>query len=617
MKMINWILIAVILMTCGGVLFYWIGRSKKQAPPPAHLNFDIEEIVKFIRKAFEEIIAASLYEGSPSEEEYNRRKARRRELQKALRSCMHGDLSAKKYVKLYMKDLLVRTYGLTESNVDKVIPFSQAPRLSAQECFDILLLVYKKEYEQDAFNAMVRKYNLDALQILSDGSKGYRITEEQIRTIYSMEAPHLNLQDKIEIIVQRVYQSYKGLGVIDELRDQNIDGINGGTSGMPPDVAQSTDLTEYMNQKHHLPQSYDAVWMFYRGKSMQLEFLGFGSEQELKRVCQNIYGFGNPGQLNESKGYIINDMADGSRVVVVRPKMAESWAFFVRKFNDSLVELDQQIQDDGAELAINLLVFLILGHQVTAITGRQGSGKTTLLKALIKYIDAKNIRIQETAFEIWARKMYPNKNILSFRETPTVSGQDGLDVQKKTDGAVNIVGEAATHSVVSYVIQAAQVASEYTLFTHHGKTLPNLINALRNSLIASGSFSNEKIAEVQVVEALGFNVHLVLRAGKRYIERITEIIPADPKFQYSQNYRQSNNMNDKLDALMDTMTEYFGRMTDKRTYEYKDVLVWESGRYVVKSSISLQKQEEMLKHMEEEDALRFQAFLEEHWRITA
>lgn len=95
------------------------------------------------------------------------------------------------------------------------------------------------------------------------------------------------------------------------------------------------------------------------------------------------------------------------------------------------MELDQQIQDQGAQLAIDMLVFLILGHQVTAITGRQGSGKTTLLKALIKYIDAKNIRIQETSFEIWARKMYPGKNILSFRETPSVSGQDGLDVQKK------------------------------------------------------------------------------------------------------------------------------------------------------------------------------------------
>lgn len=615
--MINIILIIVVLAAIGVFLYLWVGRSKKSAPPAVQLKYDMNEIVQFLRRAFEEIIASSLYEGSPSEEEYNRRKARRRELQKALRSCMHGDLSAKRYVKLYMKDLLLQTYGLDEGNADKVIPFGHANRLTSQDCFDILLYTFKKDYGQDAFNEMVSKYNLDTLHRLPDGSKGYKVTEEQIRSIYSAEQPRLSFQDKVEIIVQRAYQIYKGLGVIDELRDQNIDGVNGGTSGMPPDVVQTTDFLEYTKQQHFLPQSYDAVWTFYRGKSLHLEFLSFGSEKELKRVCQNIYGFGNPGQLNESKGYIINDMADGSRVVVVRPKMAESWAFFVRKFNDSLVELEQQIKDEGAPLAIEMLEFLILGHQVTAITGRQGSGKTTLLKALIKYIDAKNIRIQETSFEIWARKMYPGKNILSFRETPSVSGQDGLDVQKKTDGAVNIVGEAATHSVVSYVIQAAQVASEYTLFTHHGKTLPGLISALRNSLVASGAFSNEKIAEVQVVEALGFNVHLVLRAGKRYIERITEIIPADSQYEYPQEYKNQETPMEKLDAFMDTMSEYFGRMTDRRAYSYTDIIVWEAGEYVAKQPISSRKMEEMLKNMDKDEGERFEAFIEQYWGQSA
>ncbi|MEK3713921.1 ATPase, T2SS/T4P/T4SS family [Paenibacillus sp. FSL R7-0333] len=615
--MINIILIIVVLAAIGVFLYLWVGKSKKSAPPAVQLKYDMNEIVQFLRRAFEEIIASSLYEGSPSEEEYNRRKARRRELQKALRSCMHGDLSAKRYVKLYMKDLLLQTYGLDEGNADKVIPFGHANRLTSQDCFDILLYTFKKDYGQNAFNEMVSKYNLDTLHRLPDGSKGYKVTEEQIRSIYSAEHPGLSFQDKVEVIVQRAYQIYKGLGVIDELRDQNIDGVNGGTSGMPPDVVQTTDFLEYTKQQHFLPQSYDAVWTFYRGKSLHLEFLSFGSEKELKRVCQNIYGFGNPGQLNESKGYIINDMADGSRVVVVRPKMAESWAFFVRKFNDSLVELEQQITDEGAPLAIEMLEFLILGHQVTAITGRQGSGKTTLLKALIKYIDAKNIRIQETSFEIWARKMYPGKNILSFRETPSVSGQDGLDVQKKTDGAVNIVGEAATHSVVSYVIQAAQVASEYTLFTHHGKTLPNLISALRNSLVASGAFSNEKIAEVQVVEALGFNVHLVLRAGKRYIERITEIIPADSQYEYPQEYKNQETSMEKLDAFMDTISEYFGRMTDRRAYSYTDIIVWEAGEYVAKQPISSRKMEEMLKNMDKDEAGRFEAFIERYWGQSA
>lgn len=155
------------------------------------------------------------------------------------------------------------------------------------------------------------------------------------------------------------------------------------------------------------------------------------------------------------------------------------------------------------------------------------------------------------------------------------------------------------------------------MFTHHGKTLANLVSALRNSLIASGAFSNEKIAEVQVVEALGFNVHLVLRAGKRYIERITEIIPADPQFEYPRSYAERAEITDKLDAFMDTMTEYFGRMTDRRSYDYQDIIVWEAGEYVVKHPISSRKIDEMRKNMDEDDAAEFTAFIEKYWGQSA
>ena len=77
----------------------------------------------------------------------------------------------------------------------------------------------------------------------------------------------------------------------------------------------------------------ESVWVFYRGVSLHLAFLSFGTMQELKRVCQNIYKYNHPGQLSEASGYKVNEMKDGSRVVVVRPPFAESWAFFVRKFD--------------------------------------------------------------------------------------------------------------------------------------------------------------------------------------------------------------------------------------------------------------------------------------------
>lgn len=578
-------------------------------------HFNLADIRQFVRDALQELTSTRMNDGNLSEEEFKRLKARRHELRRALRSCMHGDVSAKRYVKANIRDLLEKAYGLNEVTINYVIPFDRIERLSAQDQFEILLHHYQKEYKYEAFNELMNRYKLDGLKRLRDGSEGYKITTEEIREMYDAESLQLTLSDKLDIIVQRVYQSYKGLGVIDEIRDQNIDGVNGGTSGLPADVAQSLDVAGYTAELREVPKAHDAVWIFFKGKSIHLSFLSFGSELELKRVCQSIYTFGSPGQLNESNGYMVNDMADGSRVVVVRPKMSESWAFFVRKFDIRKAELEELIRDNNAELAIDLLKYLVKGARVTGVTGQQGTGKTTILMAIVRHIyPTLNLRIQEMAFELRLRKIYPERNILSFRETPTVSGQDGLDTQKKTDGSVNILGEVATHPIASWMIQMAQVASLFTLFTHHAKTFPNLIYSLRNSLLATGVFTNEKIAEKQVVDVIGFNVHLVKdERGRRYIERITECIPVDDTSEYPKAYREYTDMNDKMEAFMDTMTEYFERSTDRKTFEYRNIVEWRDGEYVATGALTERNKREMLLHMNETDAAAFEKFLQTYW----
>lgn len=126
-------------------------------------------------------------------------------------------------------------------------------------------------------------------------------------------------------------------------------------------------------------------------------------------------------------------MKDHSRVVVVRPPFAESFAFFVRKF-DTIEQknISELIKDKGCAIPIDIIKWLILGCRVCGITGSQGSGKTTLLMSLIGFIHPSyNLRIQELSFELNLRQVYPDRNILSFRETDYVSGQEGLDIQKK------------------------------------------------------------------------------------------------------------------------------------------------------------------------------------------
>ena len=238
-----------------------------------------------------------------------------------------------------------------------------------------------------------------------------------------------------------------------------------------------------------------------------------------------------------------------------------------------------------------------------------------MLMAMIENIyETMNLRITETAFELHLRKIYPTRNILSMRETETISGQDCLDVQKKTDGSVNIIGEVATDPVASWMIQSAQVASKFTLFTHHAKTFPDLVTALRNSMLRAGVFKDEKTAEEQVVQVLNFDIHLVKDfKGRRYIERITECIPVENKNEYTFDHRNEKTLEGKFDKFFDNATQYFTKMTNRQLYTYRNILEYIDGEYVLTNPITDQNIKEMRNNMEETDVEDFDRFVEKHW----
>ena len=624
MTITNILLILVVIAVAGYVIYYNI-KKKKEAPVETTLNVDdktytIEVMTEFVKKRLDEITKINLYDIGLSEEELKRRKNKKYELKKALKGCTYGDVNDKKYVKELIFDLLEKEYGVTETNISKAIPFDIPSLLTAQDKFDILLYAYKKDFGYEALTELIKKYNLGDLKYIEGETKpSYVITSNEIEDIYEKENVILTFSDKLNVVVQRIYQHYKGYSSIDEVRDMNIDGVSGGVSGLPESFLSQVAQTDgdYLNQiaEHKVPRACDSIWIFFQGKSIRLAFLSFGTEAELKRVCQNIYKYNNPGQLSDTNGYKINEMKDGSRVVVVRPSFSETWAFFVRKFDVKRATLEQLVRDPGKEDAIELLKYLVKGARITAITGEQGSGKTTLLMGMIENIyETMNIRVQETAFELHLRKIYPTRNILTFRETDTISGQEGLDVQKKTDGSVNIIGEVATDPVASWMIQAAQVASKFTLFTHHAKTFPNLVTALRNSMLRTGVFTDEKTAEEQVVQVLNFDIHQIKDfRGKRYIERITECIPIESKSEYNFDHRKEKTLEGKFDKFFDNATRYFEKSTDKKLYTYRNIMEYIDGEYVITNPISEQNLKDMRNNMDAADVEQFDKFVEKHW----
>ena len=623
---LNIVLILAVALVFVAIVYKSI-QKKQNAEVEQQVNVDdqtytLQKMTEYIKKRLDEITKVNLYDLGLTEEELKRRKNKKYELKKALKGCTYGDVNDKKYVKELMYDILAKEYGVDETNISKSIPFDIPSLLTPQDKFDIIIYMYKKEFGYEALTELIKKYDLATLKyVAGDAKPCYVITEEEISDIYEKEGLVLTFDDKLNVVVQRIYQHYKGYSSIDEVRDMNIDGVSGGVSGLPESFLSQVAQTDgdYLNEvmEHKVPRACDSIWIFFQGKSIRLAFLSFGSEAELKRVCQNIYKYNNPGQLSDTNGYKINEMKDGSRVVVVRPSFSETWAFFVRKFDVKRATLEQLITIPGKDEAIALLKYLVKGARIVSLTGEQGCGKTTMLMGMIENIyETMNIRVQETAFELHLRKIYPTRNILTFRETETISGQEGLDVQKKTDGSVNIIGEVATDPVASWMIQAAQVASKFTLFTHHAKTFPDLVTALRNSMLRTGVFTNEKTAEEQVIQVLNFDIHLVKDfRGRRYIERVTECIPVEEKNEYTFDFRNEKTLEGKFEKFFDNATHYFTKITNKQLYTYRNIMEYHDGEYVLTNRITDHNIQEMRLNMDDKDLAEFDKFIEDHWGI--
>ena len=384
MSIINLLLIVAVLAVAG---FLVINRLKKKqdekVEEEVHVDdktYTLEMMTAFVKKRLDEITKINLYDIGLSEEELKRRKNKKYELKKALKGCTYGDVNDKKYVKELIYDILAKEYGVSEINISTAIPFDIPSLLTVQDKFDIILYMYKQEFGYEALGEIIKKYDLAKLKYISGETKpAYVITEDEINSIFEKEGFVLTFEDKLNIVVQRIYQHYKGYSSIDEIRDMNIDGISGGVSGLPESFLSQVAQTDgdYLDQiiDHKVPRACDSIWIMFQGKSIRLGFLSVGSESELKRVCQNIYKYNNPGQLSDTNGYKINEMKDGSRVVVVRPSMSETWAFFVRKFDVKRATLEQIVRFPGEEEAIDLLKYLVKGARIISLTGEQGCRK--------------------------------------------------------------------------------------------------------------------------------------------------------------------------------------------------------------------------------------------------
>ena len=188
-SIVNILLIFVILIIVGILIKYYIDRNKNTEEEKDIVvddkTFTVDAMIDFVKKRLDEITKINLYDIGLSEEELKRRKAKKYELRKALKGCTYGDVNDKKYVKEIIYDLLFREYGVNEVNISKSIPFDIPSLLTAQDKFEIILYMYKKEFGYEALAEIIKKYDLDELKYIEGTEKpSYVITAQEINDIF-------------------------------------------------------------------------------------------------------------------------------------------------------------------------------------------------------------------------------------------------------------------------------------------------------------------------------------------------------------------------------------------------------------------------------------------------
>lgn len=570
--MLNTVLSVISVLVVILILFNTYKKSKGQEEIVEEKDFgSIDKLVEAVKQEMVEIIKDN-YSIGLSEAEFNAMYKRKARIQEALRNCVYGIDSAKIIVIELIRTFIAENVPI--ETVEELLGLTDGQDPSDHVKFEILMYRYKKKYGKGALSAWIDKNHFadekisDAKDSTSDTDLAYYIDIEELYMSYDEEDIHLNKDEKIDVLAILVYQLYKGFGIVDTLREMDVNGFNMGTSG--------SILSNLNKNKAGLMKATNAVWLYYQGKYIHLRFMNFGTEDELKRIVQLLVRWNNPGPLTAKRGYMVNTMYDKSRILALRPPASEYWAIFVRKFSLSDVSPQALIvkpYTKRGDLPLNLIEFLMRGQTTCAVTGRQGSGKTTMMSSIIRFIDPRyTIRVLEMAPELYLRELYPTRNILSVQETTTVTAAELQDALKKSDAAVSIVGEVATDIIAARMIQMGQVASIFTIFSHHANTPRDLVFALRNSLVNAGGFSNMSTAERQVIDVVKCDVHLDYTPdGKRFIERVSEIVPLAEGVPYPDI--------DKMDldyskALLER--EYYNRQTDRISFYAHDILRYDT-----------------------------------------
>ena len=460
-------------------------------------------------------------DGGLEEEVRKNQEEHRGAISSSIRNCCSGNFGAKATVRSLIGSFLREELRVNSKQIHLLIPFHEPEKMSAWQQMETLIYYFDKEEENHGFGRLCERFGWNY--------SGCTISKQEMCQAYLEIQPELAEGEKLVILSQLLFSTTVGLGIIDTLNQQKgyIEEIQIGMSGR---TEQQYDYrTAFYERTTDENFSRDGVHIMAKGCTIWLKCLSFQTEEELQRVLRNLIKESKGGELTRNHPMLVVDTVDGRRVSVSRPPMTDAWVGLIRKFDTvQEVSLEKLYRGQPEELLLpQLLRQLVRSGRNIAITGEMASGKTTLFRACLAETKKDlNIRVIEAdSFELNVRGFLPKANSMTMRVTDQTPAEEVLAFARKTTGQIFAIGEINSAAVAAMAMDLSKIASQL-FFSAHYVTTEHMIADFVNAKLCVGGYSEESLAELDVVRCMGFDIHLRSRQGRRYVQYINEVVPA-------------------------------------------------------------------------------------------
>lgn len=453
--------------------------------------------------------------------------------------------------------------NIRDEIVDWIVPFGNNKKISTEDKFKMILIKSREinvlGYDE-AFNRIKGRYPIyNKEERVGDfTNKSCEYNKEDIELIYVSEVEEVTFNDKIEFIVQSLFEEIYGLRNIDMLCYSAVNEVGFQNDG-----------------------EYVYVWC---DEKIRLKFLSLTSKQA-EVVQRRILT--KAGQLDTSTQEVMWNRVDNARITATMPPYTSNRVLRVRIFNIVDKNFDVIIQDDKLSFLIKTLVKIGL---TISLQGELGSGKSTTMSTLLEILDDSiHIATIEDVLEQHNSKKYPNKSIVELQSTSEKSLMDSLSTLLRLSVDAANVGEVRDGESLAVLIQIAQAIGKSVFFTSHMASAEDFVPRGKNMLISTGRYFTEQAAVFDLVNYVNIILQHKIGERGRYIAPVVEIVPLVSKYA-----RYEATMDSSIEELQKLSYIEKIQQTPSNMYKLNTLIDLENGEYRYKNFPSEQLVERAL-----------------------